>query len=437
MGEYFLRLEEYASAVECSKKALELLEIEKDISGLELQNNVDAINVILGTALVQHETPRNHPQARQIFENILERKPTDTAALIGVGLILEEEDEYEDAIGFLNKAIARSPDIKIRSEAAWCKALMGDYQSSLDELQQCLTELQSSEKDKDLKAQLHYRIGRCMWNLDASKAARKDRSGAYAHFLASLKTNFNYAPAYTSLGVYYNDYGKDKTRARKCFQKAFELSPSEVEAAERLARIFANQKDWDLVEAVSQRVVESGKVRPPPGSKKKGISWPFAALGVCQLNEQDYPKSIVSFQSALRISPDDFHSWVGLGESYHHLGRYIAATRAFEQAQKLQKWPNENDSDWFSQYMLANVNRELGSFNQAISSYENVLKIRPGEFGVEIALLQTHMENAWSCIELGLFWRASDSCIRAIDVAKELVEAKPSAFNTWKALGDV
>nr|GFD54996.1 hypothetical protein [Tanacetum cinerariifolium] len=96
-----------------------------------------------------------------------------------------------------------------------------------------------------------------VWESDTSKSARRDRNGAYRHFLSAIKTNVNFAPAYNKLGIYYGDYAKDKKRARQCFQKAFELSPAEVEAAERLAKSFADQGDWDIVEVVAQRVVDS------------------------------------------------------------------------------------------------------------------------------------------------------------------------------------
>ena len=439
MSKYLLHLEEYSTAAESAQKALGLLRIEKDISGLELQNISDAINLVLATSLVHYETPRNHPEARRLFESILQRKPTNTSALIGIGLILEEEEEYDGAINFLSRAQERSPDIKIKGETAWCKALNGKYQDGLDELQVCLKDLESSDtSSKELKCLFLYRIGICIWNLDTSRAARRDRDGAYAQFLAALQANLNFAPAYTSLGIYYSDYGKDKKRARKCFQKAFELSASEVEAAERLAKAFADQVEWDLVEVVAQRVVDSGKVRPPPGSRRKGLSWPFAALGVCQLNNQDYPRSIVSFQSALRTSPNDYHCWVGLGEGYHNSGRYVAATKAFEQAEKLdaEGGVQQSDGSWFSKYMLANVRRELGDYEEAVIDYESVLASKPDEFGVCIALLQTHVESAWRCIELGLFGKAADNSVKAILVAKDIVQHRPKAFNLWKAVGD-
>ena len=75
-----------------------------------------------------------------------------------------------------------------------------------------------------------------MWETDSSKAARRERDGAYSKFLAAIKTNVNFAPAYSSLGLYYADYAKDKKRARQCFQKEFELATAETEAARRLAK---------------------------------------------------------------------------------------------------------------------------------------------------------------------------------------------------------
>lgn len=438
VGEYYLYLEEHSSAVESAQKARELIGLQSQISGLVYQDNLDAVNVILATALIHHQSPRNHPEARELFKAILKRKPTNSSALIGAGLILEEEEDYDGAADFLDRALKRGPDVKVRAESAWCKALNGDWKTGLEDLEACLPDLEATDiRTKALRSQTLYRIGMCMWNLDASKSARRARTGAYARFLSSLQASLNFAPAYTSLGIYYADYGKDKKRARKCFQKAFELSPSEVLAAQRLARAFADDRDWDLVEVVAQRVVGSGKIRPPPGSKKKGISWPFAALGVCQLNSQDYAKSIVSFQSALRISPEDYHCWVGLGESYHNSGRYIAATKAFEHAQKLEAGANLHPDDtWFSRYMLSNVRRELGDFEEAASGYKDVLLAKPTEFGVAVALLQTHVESAWRSIELGYFGRAANSAVEAITVAADLVEHRYDAFNLWKALGD-
>ena len=439
LGHYYLSLEEHESAASTARQGLSCTSVESNMSGLSLEHSRDAISIVLAMALVQFQAPQHHPEAMGIFEDILRRKATETSALIGIGLILEEQENYTEAVDFFCRALERSSEPRIKAEAAWCKALNGDTESSLHELEVCLAEMEGSDTStKSLRSQTLYRIGMCMWNQDASTAARKDRTGAYARFLASLQADFNFAPAYTSLGMYYADYGKDKKRARKCFQKAFELSSSEVEAAERLAKSFAKSGEWDLVEIVSQRVIESGKVKPAPGSKKKGISWPFAALGVVQLNNQEYVKSITSFQSALRTAPADYYCWVGLGESYHNSGRYIAATKAFEQAQKLEvSFENDSNKDvWFSKYMLANVRRELGEYDAAIAGYWEVLNSRPAEFGVSIALLQSLVEGAWHYVELGFYGRAADGAREAICLARDISAIQNDAFNLWKAVGD-
>lgn len=440
MGEYYQYLEEHESNAELMRKAKEHLRGEQKKTGLPFRHTSDVFSLYLGTALVFYQTPRHHQEAKSLFDDVLANDPFSTPALIGVGLIWEEEEEYDQAIDFLERAIGRdASNLRVRAEAAWVKALKGDYAKGKAELEACIPLIaEKGQPAKELLAQTQYRLGSCIWNLDTSKSARRNRGGAYALFLDALKNNLNYAPAYSILGVYYADYAKDRKRARKCFQKAIELSSSEVVAAERLARIFADDGDWDRVELVAQRVVDSGKVKPPPGSKRKGISWPFAALGVAELNKQDYHKAIVSFQSALRLAPDDYHSWVGLGESYYRSGRYVAATKATVNAQKLEEAPGAHitGDTWFTKFLLANIKRELGSFDEAIGLYREVIDVRPQEEGVIIALMQASVENAFDCLDKGFFGKsiklAGETLASAVQAPRSVVET----FNFWRAVAD-
>ncbi|KAK4150105.1 hypothetical protein C8A00DRAFT_37292 [Chaetomidium leptoderma] len=439
-GEYYQHMEEHESNVELMRKALDHVKLERSRTGLPFRNTQDAFSLHLGTALVFYQSPRHHQEAKNLFDGVLAHDASSTGAMIGVGLIYEEEEDYSEAIDFLERALQRDPDnLRVRTEAAWVKALKGDFETSRNELEQCLPLLRKKgQTNKELLAQTLYRVGYCVWNLDTSKSARKSRSGAYSYFLEALKSNLNYAPAYTSLGKYYADYAKDRKRARRCFQKAVELSPSEVESAEKLARSFADDGDWDRVELVAQRVVDSGKVKPPPGSKRKGISWPFAALGVAELNKQDYRKAIVSFQAALRISPDDYHSWVGLGESYHGSGRYIAATKAILNAQKLEEAADAKiaDETWFSKFILADVNRELGDFDEAITLFREVVASRPDEAGAAIALMQATVDNALDSLGKGFFGKSIDLAMETLQFAAQAPEAIKETFNFWKAVAD-
>ncbi|KAG5985178.1 hypothetical protein E4U55_000814 [Claviceps digitariae] len=441
-GTYFLQTGEFESAVELMRKALSFVAKEEPKIGIKFKNADNAYSLCLATSLVYFQSPRHHQEAKRLFDNILEQDATSTAALIGVGLIFEEEEEYDQAVDFLERALERDDsNLRVRSEAAWVKALKGDWQTAKDGISACLPLLQTNmHTDKELLADTQYRMGCCIWNLDSSRQARKQRKGecAYGYWLNALHNNTNHASAYTSLGIFYYDYAKDKKRARLCFQKALELSAAEVIAAERLASSFAEDGDWERVELVAKRIIDSGKVKPPPGSKRKGISWPFAAMGVAELNKQDFHKAIVSFQAALRLSPNDYHSWVGLGESYHNSGRFIAATKAILNAQSLEEQVEVivPADTWFTKYMLGNIKRELGQYDESIASYQDVITTHPEEQGVIIALMQTMVEHALASVEKGLFGKAVQLGIEVIEFACATPGDVKQLFNFWKSLAE-
>ena len=437
MSETYLRLEEYESAADVARKAQKLHLQAVSRFGLELQNSLDAVNVCLGDALIYYQSPRHHAEATVLFHQILQRKPLLTAPLVGIGLILEEDEDYADAVKFLARAAERDPDnIRIRVELAWCRARNGALVNGLEELQIILKNVvESEESTLPLQAEVLYRIAFCKWHLDPTSSARRDRNGPYRDLIAAVKANSSFAPAYTLLGIYFQDYTKSKQRARVALQKAFELSTSELQAAERLAKIFADTSEWDLVELVAQRVVSSGKARPAPGSKKQALSWPYAALGVVQMNKQQYSQSVVSFQAALRISPLDYHAWVGLGESYHNSGRYVAAARTFVKAESLDHGLTVEQT-WFAKYMLANVQREMGAFDDAIKGYQEVLSIAKNELGVMVALLQTMAENSRAKLELGMYGESIALGLKTLQIAQDTARLRTDVFNLWKATAD-
>lgn len=117
---------------------------------------------------------------------------------------------------------------------------------------------------------------------------------AFKHFITSLKRSPTFAPAFTSLGIYYAEYASppDPNRASKCFQKAFELDAREVEAARKLAQGFAEEREWDLVEVVARRTIEGeGGVSGGGAAGQQAATsrflpvnaWAWKAVGVVEL----------------------------------------------------------------------------------------------------------------------------------------------------------
>lgn len=437
----YLHLGEWQDAVKLAEKSEQLhLEAQTKFA-LDLQNSLDGVRLTLANALIHYQSPRYHQRSMTYFKEILLRKPKSTAALLGVGLIYEEDEQYEEATKFLGPALERdAQNLRIQSEVAWCKAKSGQYADGLSMLENVLSTARTeSPVDNKMVAELLYRSGYCKWHIDTSAAARKDRNGPYKDFVSAVQANPSLAPAWTQLGVYFQDYtkktAKNRDNAEHALRMAFELSASELDAAERLSRQFADTRQWDLVELVASRVIASDSAKVWPGSKKKAPSWPHAALGIVNINKQAYSQSIVAFQAALRINPTDYHSWVGLGESYLHSGRYVSSARAFSKAESIDHGlPAEQT--WFAKYMLANVQKEMGDFDAAIASYEAVLQTKVDELGMLLALLQSFADNAWAKISQGLYRQASDLAMRAIEVGKVIAQQNSNVFNLWKSVGD-
>ena len=88
--------------------------------------------------------------------------------MVGLGFILEEQGDYESALEFFMKALKLNPDsIKILSEASWCRILMQDYEGGREGLEKCLEQIAGVDTQaRELKAQVLWRIGTCIWDAD-------------------------------------------------------------------------------------------------------------------------------------------------------------------------------------------------------------------------------------------------------------------------------
>lgn len=90
---------------------------------------------------------------------------------MGLGLILEEQQDYGGALSCLSKALELKPDnAKILSEASWCRVLMQDYEEGREGLEKCLEQITGDDaQSRELKAQILWRIGTCIWNADGKR----------------------------------------------------------------------------------------------------------------------------------------------------------------------------------------------------------------------------------------------------------------------------
>lgn len=432
LGAYYIRLREYETACDLGLKALDVVKTLKRTVGPIFPNSINHMESILGTAYVFYQAPKNYDLALQLFGQVLKSNPNYAAAKIGKGLIYREQSKFAKAKELLKSALDEEPDNSVvLFEYAWCQILQHDFEDGREGLRRALDGITGNDLlSHDYRAQIWWRIGQSYWLAQDPEQEYEQETitAMFGAFTSSLKENPNYAPTFTSLGNLYSTVLNDQVRATKCFYKAFEIDGGEIEAAEHLATEFADSMQWDLVEVVATRVIESERVRLTSG---KEPSWPYRALGIASLNSRDYSKAVKCFQSAIRLAPEDANSWVGLGEAYTASGRYVAASKTFTRAQLL------DPQNWIATYHLGMVQRYTQDYGQAIRTLHDVSKLKPDENNVKFALIETILMSAKNELTKEVFGQAAILASACIKTANKAIESGMQLTqDLWKALSE-
>lgn len=253
-----------------------------------------SLNVNLSTALVHLFPPKHHRRALGIIQNILTEDQENVKALFAGGYVHQYAGRWQEAAEHFKRVTTNVPldsplGLEATEELGWSVVQRGAPDEGANLLRSVLGILETKDGMEHEKARCLWRLGKTIWKENDAEA----RAESYKLWITSLKRSTTFAPAFTSLGIYYSDYAtpRDTIRASKCFQKAFELDAREAEAARRLAEGFADEREWDLVEIVARRTIEGegGLEGGDSGISKAATrflptnAWAWKAVGVVEL----------------------------------------------------------------------------------------------------------------------------------------------------------
>ncbi|EEB08643.1 ski complex TPR repeat subunit Ski3 [Schizosaccharomyces japonicus yFS275] len=418
-------IKDYETLTDLCTRGLDLLQNVYNSFSVTLEKLKLTFSLLLAIAYTHVEVPRYHPQALRLYELVLSSEPANAEALIGRSDIELASDRTEDAVATLQLLLATdTTNFIAHSNLSWCYHLLGQNETALKTIKKCFELCDEQAVTSAQKSELYYRLGTYLWNDGIADEDQIER--AFSAFVSSLRANPNFAPAYTSLGFYYEHF-HDQVRSTKCYQKAFELDAREFAAAEKLAKEFAASNEWELVELVARRVLTTERSGI---TRRLRINWHYKALGVVSLNTKNYENAISHFQSALRINARDAHCWSGLGEAYSRSGRYAAALKAFHRAELL------NPEDWYTTYMVANIQMDIGEYDEALTLYEDILLNRKNELCVLVSKSKTLVKLANSEYSKGYYARAIQHAEEVIGTCAAIFTINNSYVSPWKSLGD-
>ncbi|KAK6456517.1 antiviral protein [Scheffersomyces xylosifermentans] len=431
--EYYIHLREYSVGSERCRESIKLLADMQRNFGVDLSNTREDFLCSLAIIYTYYEAPKNFTRALQLYDKILDGNPANVKARVGKGLILIEKNDFTSSKVVLEEVVSKYPDnVDAQIEYHWCLILLKEYSVGREGLHKAMTKVTGVDlNSKETRAMIRWRLARSYFLEDDSNT--ENLAEAYKLLIDALKDTQFYAPAYTLLGILFQDYYGDKDHGQRCFYKAFELDVVETTAARYVVEELTSKKEWDIAEVLCKRIIDSENARRQLSNLNKDItdrSWPYRVLGFCALNKQDDAGAIGWFQNALRISPLNYNCWAGLGESYLSCGRFDAAVKVLRHALGMK------EDAWEIKYLLGITLCKMAQFEEGYELLFASLETRPEEECILNAIYEAYLENTKRFLKGGFLRRANQSNLDAIKYIRISASKNKSSQNLWKALAE-
>lgn len=463
--DYSVHLKDYLSGIEISTSFTKATVLLKNNTGLIVSHSKLAQTLNLAIIYTYYEAPKNFPKALALYNSIAAKDPNNIKVKIGKALILVQTKKYSEASEIFLELIEKDPEnIDAIQEYGWCQIFLKNYTVGRQYIERAIEILQS-EKKKDVNSieilsTLTYRLAVSYYkefddeensiDVDTLKASTNKCS---LLLLNCLKLSPNYAPAFTTLGQIYYKYLGNKDRAIKCFSKAFQIDPAEIEASYKLVEHFTSLKDWEMADIICRGVIENDRARRQLNSSTSDLkdnSWPYRVLGSAAMECKDDVKAIEYFQTALRMNTSDVASWLGLGEAYIARGRIEASIKVLTHVIRLESNVDndteitpemERNADWHAVYLLAYSLANIFEFDRSVNMLINLLEVEDDDTDKKICiltlLLETLILRCDSEIRRGAILRACDTLVEAFNYLLNAFTVEKKSIKLWKSLSDL
>ncbi|RUP47706.1 hypothetical protein BC936DRAFT_145426 [Jimgerdemannia flammicorona] len=407
---------DYESGLEYATKGRDLVQQSVAELGRLLDRTLLSMELCMASCYRNLE-PKYHPDAMAIYTKILDKFPDNIQALQGAGLILAAQKKYDEAIRRFQCVLELDPS----NHAA--KAELGSIECELGHHDRAIEYLTEAIEMWGGSAVYYHRLGKVYWAMGGDYNTDKDY--AYKQFIQAAKLDPHFAAAFTYLGHYYRIVEHDRLRAKRCYQKAFSLDPSDADSGIQLSDYYVEDEELDLAEAVFRTAT---KVNARTG-------WAWKRLGFAELIKGNHLDAITDFQTALRTDTKDINCWEGLAEAYQHEGRYMASMRAFSRAKEL------DPTSVHVNYQIALVKHKLGLLDEAVEQYRLTLDIArengaPDYLPALKGLAETHLALTKESFQLGFYGRVADASGQVLEIIYRAIQVDRDVQCFWKLVGD-
>jgi tetratricopeptide (TPR) repeat protein len=266
-------------------------------------------------------------QAEDLYRKIIRSTPADSStenALVNLGLILDDQERYSEAVEVLQKAISLNPKNDsalfnlaiayknsgeaIRAVETWRKAQQSNpseprHQEAIgDYYYESGYYLESAKEFEELvKAHVHnhkfkLKLADAYYRLKNFEQAEK----TLIQVLNQSKDSDEIKIAHRKLAlVYSEDGGKNKSRALDEAYRGSHIDPEDMESRLILAKVLMNSgTTMDREKAIDEL---TAIVRSDVNPKLAAQAYNF--LGLCYYKNKEFRKSMREFQNAIDLDP--------------------------------------------------------------------------------------------------------------------------------------
>ncbi|XP_070543416.1 tetratricopeptide repeat protein 37-like [Ptychodera flava] len=405
---------DYDGVITSANKGLKLLKNENEMP-VENQKKLNhEFNSMFCVSLVNTRLPNNINKAIEIYQKLLEADETRLDVIIGLGKTYLAINEMDKAREYCEKAVAiDNKDHAVIAMQGWLEYMQDNLKEAQDRM------LEAIESNKNIGLYYH-QLGRIYWKMGQDE--RRNKTKCFNNFLKAAKLEPYHSDSFLYLGYYYQEIAADINKAKKCYQKTFDLDSRNDEAGAALgdALIALDEEESALT------LYNSVTSKASAGTAK----WAWLRLGLYQLKHREYSQSVASFQHALRADPKDRCCWECLAEAYINRGSYTAALKAFTKATELD--PNSI----YCHFQIAAIKQTLGLLAEAVTEYKVILSNSADYVPALKGIGETLISLARSARAEFFNGRVVDYVGEAIRYLSKAVRHRPDVSCLWKLLGD-
>ncbi|KAM6392204.1 superkiller complex protein 3 isoform 2-T3 [Rhynochetos jubatus] len=409
LAEAQMKIHEHRDAVLSCNQALKALGTLEG-SGLRWKN---LILQLKAEALIKVPDADAAEEAIQALEQI-EDASSDPVILAIRGQAYLKKGLVDQASKISQELLLSHPDL------AESHALEGFIHYSQKNYEQAEKSFLNAIERKAETAVYHQYLGLTYWFM--SDETKKDKGKALTQFLKAAKLDSYLGSVFCYLGNYYRDVAGDKSRARGCYKKAFELDGTDEESGTAAVDLSMELGDMDTALSILNEVTEKAST----GTAK----WAWLHRGLYYLRTDQPSQAVADLQAALRADPKDSICWESLGEAYLGRGSYSTALKSFRKASEL------NPGLVYSIYRAAAVEQILGKYENAIATYQQILNETEDYVPALKGLGECYLLLARSALDNYFDRKAVDYIEQALESFTRATKHRPDVSCLWKLLGD-